>query len=68
MSGELAGSIKRLLPKKLKRAAKQALLARTFRRAVGEVMSLPPGQMPSRVALARHQTGRDHEGMGPDLD
>ena len=68
MSGELAGSIKRLLPKKLKRAAKQALLARTFRRAVGEVMSLPPGQMPSRETLARLLTGWDNDGMAADLD
>lgn len=65
---QLTGSIKRLVPKSVKRAAKRAWLARTFRQAVKEVMRLPPGQMPSRPLLARLLKGWDNDGMAADLD
>lgn len=68
MSGQLPGAVKRLIPRSLKRAAKGVLLARTFRRAVAEVMSLEPGRVPSRETLGRLLTGWDNDGMAADLD
>ena len=61
-------SLKRLIPKRLKLAAKDAWRSRTFRQAIAQVMSLPPGQMPARETLAKLLTGWGNDGMAADLD
>lgn len=68
MKHQPVNSLKRLLPKRLKRAAKEAWLARTFRQAIKEVMSLPPGQLPQRETLAQLMSGWGNDGMAADLD
>jgi hypothetical protein len=61
-------AIKRMVPRSIKEATKNALLARAFRRAVQDIMALPSGELPSRELLADLQRGWSNEGMAADLD
>ena len=62
------GPVKRLVPVGVKRAAKQALLEQTLRRAVRKVAALPEGVAPSRELLADLLTGWSNDGFAADLD
>lgn len=68
MKSQSVNSLKRLVPKRIKRAAKEALLARTFQRAVKQIMSLPTGQVPERDVLNDLLVGWGNDGMAADLD
>jgi hypothetical protein len=62
------GPVKKLVPAGVKRAARQALLDQTLRRAVRHVAALGPGETPSRELLADLLTGWSNEGFAADLD
>lgn len=62
------GPVKKLVPAGVKRAARQALLEQTLRRAVRGVAALAPGQVPSRELLADLLTGWSNDGFAADLD
>ncbi|MBV8857714.1 MAG: class I SAM-dependent methyltransferase [Acidobacteria bacterium] len=62
------GPVKRLMPAGVKRAARQALLEQTLRRAVRKVAALPEGEAPSRELLAELLTGWSNDGFAADLD
>src|ERR1044071_10097740 len=62
------GPVKKLMPAGVKRAAKQALLDQTLRRAVRRVAELRPGETPSRALLADLLTGGSNDGFAADLD
>jgi len=62
------GKLKRLVPAPLKRAAREALLDRTFRNAVRHVADLSPGAVPSRQLLADLLTGWGNEGFAAQTD
>ena len=65
---ELPASMKRLVPKQIKRPVKSALLAYIFRKAMRELESLPPGQAPSRELLKKLRLGWDNQGWDAKLD
>lgn len=60
--------LKRLVPARLKRAAKAALLERTFGRALRQVAALPLGEAPSRQLLEELQIGWGNEGFAARSD
>lgn len=60
--------LKRLVPAPLKRRAKEALLSRTFRRAVAEIDSLTLGEVPPREVLERLQLGWGNEGFAAQIE
>ena len=62
------GPVKKLMPAGVKRAARQALLDQTLRRAVRRVAALRPGETPSRGLLADLLTGWSNDGFAADLD
>jgi hypothetical protein len=62
------GPVKKLMPAGVKRAARQALLEQTLRRAVRRVAALPAGEAPSRELLADLLTGWSNDGFAADLD
>ena len=62
------GPVKKLMPAGVKRAARQALLDQTLRRAVRRVAALGPGETPSRALLADLLTGWSNDGFVADLD
>ena len=62
------GSLKRLVPTPLKRAAKAVLLDRTFRNAIGSVADLPLGVVPSRGLLGDLLVGWGNEGFAAETD
>ncbi len=61
-------TLKRLVPARLKRAAKEALLERTFGRALRQVAALPLGEVPSRRLLEELQVGWGNEGFAARSD
>jgi hypothetical protein len=65
---ELPASMKRLIPKEIKRPVKSALLAYIFRSAMRELQSLPPGELPSRELLKKLRLGWDNQGWDAKLD
>jgi hypothetical protein len=62
------GRLKRLVPAGVKRAVKEALKERQFRRAVRRVAELPPGERPSREMLVELQAGWGNEGFAARTD
>lgn len=62
------GPVKKLMPAGVKRAARQALLDQTLRRAVRCVAALRPGETPSRALLTDLLTGWSNDGFVADLD
>ena len=60
--------LKRMVPAPLKRAAKGALLDRTFRRGVRRVASLPCGVVPTRESLNDLLAGWGNEGFAAQVD
>lgn len=64
---ELPASMKRLIPKQIKRPVKSALLAYIFRKAMRELESLRPGQAPSRELLKKLRLGWDNKGWDAKL-
>jgi hypothetical protein len=62
------GQLKRLVPAPLKRAAKEALLDRTFRNAIRLVADLPLGVVPDRELLNHLMVGWNNEGFAAQID
>src|ERR1700674_42226 len=62
------GQLKRLVPVPLKRAAKEALLDRTFRNAIRLVADLPLGVVPDRELLNHLMVGWNNEGFAAQID
>jgi Methyltransferase domain len=62
------GQLKRLVPAPLKRAAKEALLNRTFRNAIRHVADLPLRVVPSRELLSDLLVGWGNEGFAAQTD
>jgi hypothetical protein len=62
------GQLKRLVPASLKRAAKEALLDRTFRNAIRRVAELPLGVVPDRELLNHLMAGWGNEGFAAQTD
>jgi hypothetical protein len=62
------GKLKRLVPAPLKRAAKEALLDRTFRNAIWRVADLPLGIVPSRELVKDLLVGWGNEGFAAQTD
>ena len=62
------GRLKRVVPTPLKRAAKNALLDRTFRRGVRRIASLPFGVVPAREQLNDLMIGWGNEGFAAQTD
>jgi len=60
--------MKRFVPKRVKRAAKDAMLDRTFRRAVAGISKLAPGEGPSRQLLNDLIVSWGNEGFAARLD
>ena len=60
--------MKRFVPRRLKRATKDALLDRKFRRAVNHVSKLPLGVTPDRQLLTDLIVGWGNEGFAAQLD
>ena len=60
--------LKRLVPAPLKRKAKEALLSRTFARAVEDICTLPLGEVPAREVLERLQRGWGNEGFAAQIE
>lgn len=60
--------LKRLVPAPVKRAAKAALLDRTFRNAIRRVADLPFGVVPDRDLLTHLMTGWGNEGFAAETD
>jgi hypothetical protein len=60
--------LKRFVPLPLKRRAKEALLSRTFRRAVSEIATLQIGEVPARELLERLQLGWGNEGFAAQIE
>ena len=60
--------MKRFVPRRLKRATRDALLDRKFRRAVNRVSKLPPGVTPDRQLLTDLIAGWGNEGFAAQLD
>jgi hypothetical protein len=60
--------LKRLVPAPLKRRAKEALLSRTFRRAVAAIANLPLGEVPPREVLESLQLGWGNEGFAAQTE
>ena len=57
------GQVKRLVPASWKRAAKDALQERKFRRAIRQIAGLPLGEVPPRETLESLQFGWGNEGF-----
>lgn len=66
--GGRGSALKRLIPKPIKLAAKDAILRRKFRRALARVEELGPGVAPSRALLEELQEGWGNEGMAARTD
>jgi hypothetical protein len=62
------GQLKRLVPAPLKRAAKEALLDRTFRKAIRRVAELRLGVVPDRELLSELLAGWGNEGFAAQTD
>lgn len=62
------GTLKRLVPKPLKRAAKEALLDRKFRNALRRIAELPLGVVPPRELLVDLSVGWGNEGFAAQTD
>ena len=62
------GALKRLVPRSIKQAAKDALLERKFRRAMRHVARLGAGEVPSRQLFEELQEGWGNEGMAARTD
>jgi hypothetical protein len=62
------GPLKRLVPAPLKRAAKEALLDRTFRNAMRRAADLPAGVVPPRELLNELLMGWGNEGFAAQTD
>jgi predicted O-methyltransferase YrrM len=60
--------LKRLVPAPLKRKAKDALLSRTFARAIADISKLPLGEVPPREVLERLQRGWGNEGFAAQME
>lgn len=60
--------LKRLIPPQIKRPARKAVLAYIFRKAMRELASLKPGEVPSRELLTRLRVGWDNQGWDAKLD
>jgi hypothetical protein len=60
--------LKGLVPSFLKRAVKNALQRRTFRRAVAQIAGLPLGVVPDRELLERLQRGWGNEGFAAQIE
>lgn len=60
--------LKRLVPKPLKRAGKEALLDRKFRTALRRIAELPPGVVPPRELLSELSIGWGNEGFAAQTD
>src|SRR6266852_6742346 len=62
------GQLKRLVPAPLKRAAKEALLDRTFRKAIRRVAELRLSVVPDRELLSELLAGWGNEGFAAQTD
>lgn len=62
------GQVKRLVPASWKRAAKDALQERTFRRAIRQIAGLPLGEVPPRETLESLQFGWGNEGFAAQTE
>jgi hypothetical protein len=60
--------LKRLVPRPVKRAVKEALLERKFRRAMQRISKLSEDQVPTRELLTELQTGWGNEGFAASYD
>ena len=60
--------LKRLVPAPLKRRAKEAMLNRTFRRAIAEISRLPLGEVPGRDVLESLQNGWGNDGFAAQIE
>lgn len=65
---ELPGPVKRLIPARIKRPVKAALLSLMFQRAMRQLAKLPPGEMPSRELLKKLRLGWDNQDWDAKLD
>ncbi|MGI9067138.1 MAG: hypothetical protein ACR2HX_12140 [Pyrinomonadaceae bacterium] len=63
-----ASRLKQLVPRPVKRAVKQALLDRKFRRALQKISNLREGEAPSRELLTELQTGWGNESFAAAYD
>jgi hypothetical protein len=59
---------KQLLPEPLRRAARHVVRAYEFRRAMGLLMALTPGEAPSRALLAALRRAWGNDGFAADVD
>jgi len=64
---ELPGPLKRLIPAKLKRPVKAALLGLIFRQAMRDLAKIPPGNEPSRELLQKLRLGWNNQGWDAKL-
>src|SRR5688572_10649779 len=60
--------LKRLVPRPVKRAVKEALLERKFRRALQRISRLSEGEVPTREMLVQLQIGWGNEGFAASYD
>lgn len=60
--------IKRLVPRPVKNAVKEALRDRKFRRALQRISKLPPGEVPNRELLTALQIGWGNESFAASYD
>ena len=65
---ELPGPLKRLIPARIKRPVKAALLSLIFRQAMRQLAKLRPGETPSRELLKKLRLGWDNQGWDAKLD
>jgi len=67
-SVDTVSQLKRLVPAPLRRKAKEALVNRSFRRAVAQIAGLPLGEVPSREVLECLQHGWGNEGFAAQTE
>jgi hypothetical protein len=67
-SSAATNRLKRLVPRPVKRAVKEALLDRKFRRALHRVSQLSEGEVPSRELLTELQIGWANESFAASYD